>query len=70
MKIWKTRYVKCIDFRRQRINNKILGWAIISWRLRYFLESYMILKNWAFIKTLLSALKLDTKDCCILVDFW
>lgn len=26
---WKTRFIECIDFRSQRVNNKILDWKMI-----------------------------------------
>jgi len=37
---WKTGWTEHIDSGRQRMNDSILGWEIISQGLRYLLESF------------------------------
>ena len=70
IEIWKTRYMKYINSRRQRVNNKVPDYNFIGLRyfLKNFLEGQVVLKNWAFIKTLLHTLKSDIGEHYILVD--
>jgi len=70
IEIWKTRYMKYINSGRQRVNNKVLDYNFIGLRyfLKNFLEGQVVLKNWAFTKTLSHNLKSDIGEHYILVD--
>jgi len=38
--IWKTEWTEHIDSRKQRVNKRVLGWEMILYGPRYFLESF------------------------------